>query len=395
MHVPFFRPSISDADVREVEDTLRSGWLTTGPKTKRFEQEFAAAVGGAHAVAVNSCTAALHLAIEAVGLRPGQGVLVPTFTFAATAEVVRYFGADPILVDCDPETLNLDLVDAEARLAARAGAERVVGIVPVHYAGLMLDVAAVRAFAVRHDLWVVEDAAHAFPAAWRPAPEADWQRCGERTSEVACFSFYANKTITTGEGGMAVTADEALAERMRMMSLHGLSRDAWRRYQKGGAWNYDIVAPGFKYNMTDVAAALGLQQLRRAEALRLERQAIAHRYLQELADLKAVELPPAPVDRVHAWHLFAVRLQLEALTATRDVVVEALAERGVQCSVHWKPLHLHPYYMATYGYAAEQFPAAAAVWPRLVSLPIFPGMLQEELSHVVESVRMVCRQYAR
>jgi perosamine synthetase len=395
MHVPFFRPSITDAEVKEVEDTLRSGWLTTGPKTKRFEAEFAAAVGAPHAVAVNSCTAALHLAIEALGLRPGQGVLVPTLTFAATAEVIRYFGAHPVLVDCDPVTLNLDLADVERRLAEQKTAGGVVGIVPVHYAGLMLDVAAVRALAVRHGLWVVEDAAHAFPAAWRPSPSSEWQRCGDRTSDVACFSFYANKTITTGEGGMAVTADERLAERMRVMSLHGLSRDAWRRYQKGGSWNYDIVAPGFKYNMTDVAAALGLQQLRRAEALRLERQAVAHRYLQELAGLKAVELPPGSADRVHSWHLFAIRLELEALTVTRDVVVEALAERGVQCSVHWKPLHLHPYYAATYGYAAEQFPAAAGVWPRLVSLPIFPGMLEEELCHVLESVRMVCRQYAR
>jgi dTDP-4-amino-4,6-dideoxygalactose transaminase len=395
MHVPFFRPSITDAEVKEVEDTLRSGWLTTGPKTKRFEEEFAAAVGAPHAVAVNSCTAALHLAIEALGLQRGEGVLVPTFTFAATAEVIRYFGADPILVDCDPVTLNVDLIDAEKRLAALARASKVVGIVPVHYAGLMLDVGGLRDFAAGHGLWVVEDAAHAFPAAWRSSAASEWQRCGDRTSDIACFSFYANKTITTGEGGMAVTADERLADRMRVMSLHGLSRDAWRRYEKGGSWNYDIVAPGFKYNMTDVAAALGLQQLRRADALRLEREAVATRYLDEFAGLDALELPPMPVDRLHSWHLFFIRLRLEALTVTRDGFVEALGERGVQCSVHWKPLHLHPYYRDAYGYAPEQFPAAAAAWTRLVSLPIFPGMREDEVRHVVESVRNLCREHAR
>jgi dTDP-4-amino-4,6-dideoxygalactose transaminase len=394
MHVPFFRPSITDAEVKEVEDTLRSGWLTTGPKTKRFEEEFAAAVGAPHAVAVNSCTAALHLAIEALGLQPGEGVLVPTFTFAATAEVVRYFGGDPILVDCDPVTLNLDLADAEKRLGM-ARASKVVGIVPVHYAGLMLDVGSLRDFAARHGLWMVEDAAHAFPAAWRPSSSSAWQRCGERTSDIACFSFYANKTITTGEGGMAVTTDERLAERMRVMSLHGLSRDAWRRYEKGGSWNYDIVAPGFKYNMTDVAAALGLQQLRRADALRVEREVVARRYLDALAGLDALELPPVPVDRLHSWHLFFIRLRLEALTVTRDLFVQALGERGVQCSVHWKPLHLHPYYREVYGYTPEQFPAAAAAWTRLISLPIFPGMRDEEVRHVVESVRSLCREHAR
>lgn len=395
MHVPFFRPSITDAEVSEVEDTLRSGWLTTGVKTKRFEQAFAATVGAPHAVALNSCTAALHLAVEALGLGPGQGVLVPTLTFAATAEVVRYCGADPILVDCDPVTLNIDLSDAERRLAARGAGGRVTGVIPVHCAGYMLDVSALRDFAARHGLWTVEDAAHAFPAAWRPSSSAAWQRCGEGTSDVSCFSFYANKTITTGEGGMAVTGDDRLAERMRIMSLHGLSRDAWRRYEKGGSWNYDIVAPGFKYNMTDVAASLGLQQLRRAEELRREREAVAERYLDELAGLASVELPPTSADRIHSWHLFAIRLRLEALTITRDAFIGALAERGVQCSVHWKPLHLHPYYRATYGHAPESFPAAAATWPRLVSLPIFPGMRDEEVEYVIASVWELCRKYAR
>ncbi len=245
MNVPFFRPDLNETEIAEVVDTLRSGWLTTGPKVKRFEEDLAAAVGATHAVALNSCTAALHLAVEALGLRAGQAVLVPTMTFAATAEVVRYAGAVPVLVDCDPVTLNMDLEDAERKVAdLRAGrlpvaAAEVVGIIPVHVGGLMMDMDRVADFARRHGLWIVEDAAHALPAAWRPGPDRPWQRCGEswrwNRGRVTCFSFYANKTITTGEGGMAVTADPALAERMRMMSLHGLSHDAWGRYTRAGA----------------------------------------------------------------------------------------------------------------------------------------------------------------
>ena len=259
---------------------LKSGWLTTGPRVRLFEERFARSVGARHAVAVNSCTAALHLAVEALGLSRGQGVLVPTMTFAATAEIVRYMDAVPILVDCDPETGNMDLDDAERKLtdlrqgrlpASIPRETRVVGIVPVHVGGLMLDPEAVRAFAGRHGLWIVEDAAHAFPAAWRRDAGGPWRRCGEETADVTCFSFYANKTITTGEGGMAVTADGGLAERMRLMSLHGLSQDAWNRYAGGGKWDYRIIAPGFKYNLTDLAAAIGLGQLERAEAMRARR----------------------------------------------------------------------------------------------------------------------------
>ncbi len=269
--VPFFRPSITEAEIAAVTACLRSGWLTTGPRVRRFEAEFAAAVGAPLAVAVNSGTAALHLAVEALGLKPGQAVLVPTMTFAATAEVVRYQGAAPLLVDCDPVAGLLDLDDAERKLAdLRAGRTPlppdldVVGVIPVHVGGLMLDVAAVREFARRHKLWVIEDAAHSFPAAWRAGPSAPWRRCGEDTAAVTCFSFYANKTITTAEGGMAATSDPALADRMRQMSLHGLSHDAWKRFEGNSSWDYRIVAPGYKYNMTDVAAAIGGCQLARA-----------------------------------------------------------------------------------------------------------------------------------
>ena len=269
LKVPFFRPDITDAEVNEVAASLRSGWLTTGPRVKRFETEFAQAVGGKHALALNSCTAALHLALEALGLRANEGVLVPTFTFAATAEVVRYLNAIPILVDCDPATGNMDLADAERKLAdLRAGrlppsvpkGTKVKGIIPVHVAGQMMDTHAVNAFARTHQLWVVEDAAHAFPAALRVDDGAPWQRCGENTSSVTCFSFYANKTMTTGEGGMAVTDDDKLYSRMKLMALHGLSHDAWDRYS-GGVWFW--AARGIAALNANSAAPIGAEMAAR------------------------------------------------------------------------------------------------------------------------------------
>lgn len=404
INVPFFRPSLSEAEIAEVMDTLRSGWLTTGPKVKRFETEFAESVGARFAVAVNSCTAALHLAVEALNLTPGQAVLVPTMTFAATAEVIRYQGAIPILVDCDPGTLNLDLEDAARKLELlRAGrllssldkGVEAVGIIPVHVGGSMLDMAALQYFADHHNLWVVEDAAHAFPAAWRRSAQSPWQRCGEGTSSVACFSFYANKTITTGEGGMAVTDDEELAERMRMMSLHGLSHDAWARYSSKGSWDYKICAPGFKYNLTDIAAAIGIHQLARAEDMRREREAIAHRYRQELKGIEGIVLPADDPDRISSWHLFPIRLRLERLSINRDSFIERLKEAGVGCSVHWRPLHLHLYYRETFGWQSEELPVASDLWRQLISLPIFPGMQDDEIDHVTGTLRRLCAEFSR
>jgi len=400
MNVPYFRPSIGEPEIAEVVNCLRSGWLTTGPTTKRFETAFAEAVGGKHAVAVNSATAALHLAAEALGLARDQAVLVPTMTFAATAEIVRYCGALPILVDCDPQTFNMDLADAERKIAdlqsgkvtaAEGQRLEIVGIIPVHVSGLMMDMTAVNDLAKRHNLWVVEDAAHAFPAAWRSSTDQPWQRCGQRTSAVSCFSFYANKTITTGEGGMAVTDDAALADRMRMMSLHGLSHDAWGRYS-GGSWDYRIVEAGYKYNLTDIAAAIGVHQLDRAEAMRAERQEIAFWYRDTLADVAEIELPIVPADRLHSWHLFPIRLRLEKLSIDRNEFITQLRAKGVGCSVHWRPLHLHPYYEKA-GWKPEEFPVATPLWQRLVSLPLFPGMHEAERAHVAQVVRDLCLQY--
>jgi perosamine synthetase len=404
VEVPFFRPDIGDAEIAEVVAALRSGWLTTGPRVRRFEEEFAAAVGGRYAVAVNSCTAALHLAVEALGLRKGDGVLVPAMTFAATAEVVRYLGAIPILVDCDPVTLNMDLEDADRKLQDLAAGRLpsaiprgtpVAGLVPVHVGGLMMDVDALRAWAAARGLWVVEDAAHAFPAAWRGSSEGPWRRCGERTAEVSCFSFYANKTITTGEGGMAVTDDPERADRMRMMSLHGLSKDAWARYSRGASWDYRILAPGFKYNMTDLAAAIGIHQLARAEPMRLEREAVVRFYREELASVEELEVPPPEENRIHAWHLFPIRLRLDRLGVDRDAFMEELKKEGVGCSVHWRPLHLHPYYEESFGWTAAHCPSATEVWQRLISLPLFPGMREEERAHVVSRVKDLCARHAR
>jgi dTDP-4-amino-4,6-dideoxygalactose transaminase len=403
MQVPFFRPLIGDAEVDEVVSTLRSGWLTSGARVKTFEETFARVVNAPRAIAVNSATAALHLAVEALGLKPGQGVLVPAMTFAATAEVVRYLGAIPVLVDCDANTLNMDLDDAARKLSADYADNKqpkpleIVGIMPVHVGGMMMDIKAVRDFAAAHHLWIVEDAAHAFPAAWRTDATEQWQRCGQMEAgerRVACFSFYANKTITTGEGGMAVTGNEELAQRMRLMSLHGLSHDAWDRYSGGSSWDYRIIAPGFKYNLTDIAAAIGIHQLARAEEMRNQREEIANVYLKAFEDVAEMELPPDVPNRIHAWHLFPIRLRLDSLSISRNQFIDELRQAGVGCSVHWRPLHLHPYYQETFGWRPEDLPVATSVWERLVSLPIFPGMQRNEIDHVVMTVRAICGRNA-
>jgi perosamine synthetase len=402
--VPFYRPEIGEAEISEVVDALRSGWLTTGPRVKRFEETFASTVGASHAVALNSCTAALHLAVHALGLQPGQGVLVPTMTFAATAEIVRYEGGIPLLVDCDPVTLNMDLGQAEstiARLRSATGIAAlprnvdVVGIIPVHVGGMMMDIDKVRAFASRHGLWNVEDAAHAFPAAWRPTADTPWQYCGQNSAAVSCFSFYANKTITTGEGGMAVTDDAELAARIRQLSLHGLSRNAWDRYSGNGSWDYRIMSPGYKYNMTDVAAAMGIHQLARADQMRCARENIAREYIERLRDVEELELPPVDATRIHAWHLFPIRLRLAALTVDRDAFIRELNHAGISCSVHWRPLHLHPYYQQSFGWCAEDLPVASRVWSGLVSLPLFSAMRRDEIDAVVEGVKTVCARTSR
>ena len=380
--------------------TLRSSWLTRGPRVERLEAELATAVGGLHAVGVDSCTAALHLAVVALGLKAGQGVLVPTMTFAATAAVVCYQGAIPILVDCDPLTLNMDLDDAERKVAqAKSGTLskrlpkvlEIVGIIPVHVAGRMMDIKAIQTFAIANDLWIVEDAAHAFPAAWRASEAAAWQHCGQGTGTITCFSFGANNTITTGEGGMAVTEDRSLAQRMRL-SLNGLSHDGWQIQSGKINRNSEIIRPRHEYDLTDIAAAIGIHQLSRAELVRRQREGIAHSYLERLADLGEIELPPEDVNRIHARHLFPIRLCLNRLTISRNDFLDELKQAGVECSVHWRPLHLQPYYEETFGWRPEDFPTATTVWERLISLPIFAGMRRDEIDHVIKTIEEICNR---
>jgi len=393
--IPFYRASIGQAEIDEVADTLRNGWLTTGPKTKQFEAEFASYIGQKHAVALNSCTAALHLALEAIGLQPGQAVLVPTMTFAATAEVVRYFNAKPILIDCRSVDFNFDPADAEANIqAAQHRGEAVVAILPVHFGGQIGDMTALRRLAARYNLQVIEDAAHCCPAYYRADAAALWQSVGAEAA-ISCYSFYANKTITTGEGGMACTQNDTYAERMRIMSLHGISRDAWKRFSADGNWYYEIVAPGYKYNLTDIAAAIGLHQVRKADRLHQQRQRWATYYTQQLGEIEELILPRQQPNRIHSWHLYAIRLRLDRLRIDRAGCIAELKQRGIGTSVHWLPLHMHPYYRQTYGYQPADLPQAAAVYPEIISLPLYPDMTAATVDYVCEALTSIIAHHLK
>jgi dTDP-4-amino-4,6-dideoxygalactose transaminase len=394
MDVPFFRPTIGAREKAAVTAVLSSGWLTTGRVVQKFEARFAEYLGVRCAVAVNSCTAALHLALEAAGVRAGSIVLVPTMTFAATAEVVRYLSARPVLVDCDPITLCVDPEAMKAAAEQWAGCGRLKAMIPMHYGGQMADMDRLNLIANKYGMVVVEDAAHAFPAYIRKE-RADWRSVGT-TSSLTCFSFYANKCITTGEGGMVTVHDPTMAERIRMMSLHGLSKSAWSRFEAHSSWYYEIIAPGFKYNMTDIAAALGLIQLDRVELFYRKRRRIAEVYTGVLATFADfLDLPVELKGRRSAWHLYPIRLRLENLTIDRARFIQELQARGVHCSVHWMPLHLHPYYCHKYGYRPRDAPIASREWARLVSLPIFPDMKVREIEHVCNSIAAVLNASAR
>ncbi len=374
-HLPFARPSITDAERRAVLEVLDSGWLTTGARAKAFETEFATFVGARYAVALNSATAALHLALDALGVGPDDEVIVPTWTFAASAEVVIYRGARPVLVDVERATLNMTVDTVLAAVTPRTKA-----VIAVHIAGRPLAIAALVAALDPLGIPVIEDAAHAFPS--RIGPHG---RMAGTVGRIGAYSFYATKTITTGEGGMLVTDDEAIAARVRLMSLHGIGRDAWKRYAAGGSWYYEIEEAGYKYNLGDLAAALGLAQLARAEELLAARRELVSWYREAFAastveDL--LELPHDEPDGSHAWHLFIVRLHLEALNLDRGTVMTRLADLGVGASVHFIPLHKHPYYRRL-GWRAEQFPVADAEYERVISLPLWPGMTRADVERVV------------
>jgi len=381
--LPFAMPDIDEAEIASVVETLRSGWLTTGPKVRRFETDFAQYVGCQHAVAVNSATAALHLALEAIGLQAGDEVLVPTMTFAATAAVVLHLQATPRLVDCREDTLNVD-----PDQLAQAITPKTRAIIPVHLAGHPCDMERILALARANELKVIEDAAHALPA------RVQGQRIGT-IGDITCFSFYATKTITTGEGGMATTESPEWAERMRIMRLHGISQDAWKRYTAEGSWSYEILSPGYKYNLTDLAAAIGIEQLKKCDRFWESRQRCAQLYDEGLRDVAGIITPYVALDVQHAWHLYIMQLDLEQLRIGRDAFIALLKQQQIGTSVHFIPLHLHPYYRETFGYRPQDFPHSSAAFARIVSLPIYPRMTDADVQRVIETIRTIVKQHRR
>ncbi len=377
--LPFALPDIDDNEINEVVDSLRSGWLTTGPKTKRFEIDFVEFLGGGvEAVAVNSATAGLHLALEAIGIEPGDEVITTTYTFTATAEVIRYLGADPVLVDIDPATFNIDPAAIEKAITTKTKA-----IVPVHFAGLACNMDAILKLAKKHDLKVIEDAAHAIPTT------SNGTLVGALQSDATVYSFYVTKTLATGEGGMVVTRNPEVAARCRVMRLHGISRDVFDRYSSDKpSWYYEVVAPGFKYNMTDIAASLGIHQLKKVYSFQKRRAEIAQIYDQAFASLPVLLPPKAPNDEIHAWHLYILRLTVNA-PVQRDRFIELMAEAGIGCSVHFIPLHMHPYWRDRYNFQPDDFPQTLKTFETIVSLPVYTRMTDADIERVVAAVRSI------
>jgi dTDP-4-amino-4,6-dideoxygalactose transaminase len=380
--LPFNRAFIDEQDIEEVVEVLRSGWLTTGPRVKQFEAAFSAFTGAAHSVALSSCTAALHLSLAAIGIAEGDEVIIPTMTFASTGETVLYFKARPVLVDCAPNSFHVDPKQIEAAITNRTKA-----IVPVHYSGYACDMDAILDIARRHDLRVIEDAAHALPATYK-------RKMIGTLGDITCFSFYATKTLTTGEGGMVTTDNEQYAERIRSLSLHGISKDAWKRYSAEGSWRYDIQEVGYKYNLTDLQAALGLSQLAKREATHALRIRLAQRYDRALAPLDAFEIPQIPSDVTSAWHLYVLQVKPDALRIGRDRVIEELKSRGIGTSVHFIPLHLHSLYQRI-GYRDGQFPNAEARFNGAISLPLYPSMTDDDSDRVIEALRDIAHEFRR
>jgi dTDP-4-amino-4,6-dideoxygalactose transaminase/lipopolysaccharide/colanic/teichoic acid biosynthesis glycosyltransferase len=375
--LPFHIPLIEEDDIRAVTEVMKSRWLTTGPRCVQFEQDFAQFIGARHAVAVNSCTAALHLALQAIGLGEGDEVLLPTLTFAATGEAVVYCGARPVLVDSEPDTFNLDPVQVEKAITPRTRA-----IVPVHFAGHPCDMERILRIARDHHLIVIEDAAHALSARYRG-------KMIGTLGDMTCFSFYATKNITTAEGGMVTTERDDWTEHMLRMRLHGISTDAWKRYSAEGSWRYEILAPGFKYNLTDLQAALGISQLAKCQSMWARRSALAQRYTDALSSLDAFELPSQRTDVQHAWHLYTIRVCPGELSIHRNQVIEELKARGIGTSVHFIPLHLHPYYRNTWGYRPGDFRVAEDFADRCISLPLYPAMSDEDQTRVIDALTQI------
>lgn len=377
--LPFALPELGQEEIDEVVDSLRSGWITTGPKAKQFEADFGAFLGGGvECISVNSATSGLHLALEAIGVGPGDEVIIPSYTFTATAEVIRYLNATPVFVDVNTRDFNISVVGIRSAITAKTKA-----IVPVHFAGQSCDMDEIIAIAKEHGIKIVEDAAHALPTKYKGT------YIGQLESDVTVFSFYANKTMTTAEGGMLVTKNPEIASRCKIMRLHGISRDAFDRYTSTKpSWYYEIVAPGFKYNMPDICAAIGIHQLRRLEGFQEKREWMAAFYAHELEGLP-ISLPSMiRTEDKHAWHLYPIQLLPEA-GIPRDKFIEAMAEQGIGCSVHFIPLHLQPYWRDTYNLKPEDFPVSQRLFEREVSLPLYTRMNEKDLERVVAAVKAV------
>jgi len=383
--LPFSPPSVGPEEIAEVVAALQSDWITTGPRTQEFARAFAAATGAPAALPLNSCTAGLHVALVTLGIGEGDEVVTTPMTFCSSANVIEHVRSTPVFADVEADTLNIDPARVEKCITPRTKA-----IIAVHYAGHPAELDALRALALQHGIALIEDAAHAFPAAYRGVP------IGAGANPVA-FSFYATKNLTTGEGGM-LTGDADFLDRARIVSLHGMSRDAWKRYAKGGSWHYDVVLPGFKYNMTDLQAALGLVQLRRMDSLQARRHQVVAAYRAGFADLEADGLLELPVHRPHvdhAWHLFVVRLCTDRLTIGRDAFIEAMTAQNIATSVHFIPVHLHPYYRDKYGFAPTDFPVANDAYSRMLSIPLHPRLTDADVADVIEAVRRIVRANTR
>lgn len=388
MNVPFALPECGDDEIMEVVAVIKSGWLTTASRCFRFEEDFAKFIGVKHALAVNSATAALHLGLEALGITEGDKVLVPTFTFTATVEVVRYLKADPIFVDCDLETFCITPTLIENTLANNQSLiidNSLKGIIPVHFGGHPCDIDSILKLSKNKNLKIMEDAAHALPTKYNGRTIGTF-------GDITCFSFYANKTITTGEGGMLCTDDNEIAKRVKIMRLHGINRDIWNRFSTGASWEYDVVAPGFKYNMPDINAALGIHQLKKVELFRNKRQQIAEVYYKSLRDIPGLILPRIQCNMEdHSWYLFIVLIDSNKTLrgVNRDKFIDEMTKRNIGTSVHYKPIHRMTYYRERYGLKPEMFPNAEWIFQRCISLPMFSAMTNEQVSYVVQNIREV------
>lgn len=381
--LPIAVPWIGEREKQLVLESLESGWITTGPKTQELATRIAALSGAKHAVAVNSATGALHLALEALGLGPGDEIVTSTYTFAATVNVIEHVRATPVLVDVEPDTLNLDPAAVEAAITPRTRA-----ILTVDYGGHPCEYDALQRLADRHGLAIVDDAAHALGARYRGRPVGT-------LAQVTAFSFYATKNLSTGEGGAAVTDDEAVADRIRLLSLHGMSRDAWKRYSDTGSWYYEVVAPGWKYNLSDVLAAIGVGQLDRFDAFQARRFELVERMRRGLADVPGVRTPVARPEVDHAWHLFPIALELERLGIDRAAFVRELRAENIGTSVHFIPIHFHPHFRTSLSLREGAFPVAEDAYRRAITLPLFPRMSDRDADDVVEAVRKVAGAFRR